>query len=162
MHRIVMTTLATMALAWPVSAQGLRDYGFTDGWNIMVDPDLGNGCLIQRIVGPDSVVRIGYDANGDRGYVSVFDKGWGQVKDGQNYPVTFDLDGEVFEATATGFHLGNVPGAGLFFTDRNFVDAIAQRRVMGISGQNGKVMDIDLTGSANALKHARECQAAQK
>lgn len=145
----------------PASAQELKDFGFTDGWNIMIDPQLGNGCLIQRVVSENSVVRIGYDAAGNRGYVTVFDRKWGQIRDGDSYPVTFDLDGETFEATAKGFHLGKVPGAGIFFSDRDFVHAIAKRRVMRISGQNGKVMDIDLTGSANALRHARECQAAQ-
>ena len=29
------------------AAQDLRDFGFTEGWNIMVDPQMGNGCLIS-------------------------------------------------------------------------------------------------------------------
>lgn len=41
------------------AAQDLRDFGFTEGWNIMVDPQMGNGCLIQRAVSENSVVRIG-------------------------------------------------------------------------------------------------------
>ena len=143
------------------AAQDLRDFGFTEGWNIMVDPQMGNGCLIQRIVSENSVVRIGYDATNTRGYVTVFDRKWGQIRSGQTYPVRFDLDGQSYEATATGFQLGNVPGAGIFFTDRAFLDDIAKKRVMSIYGQNGHVMDINLHGSANALKHARDCQAQQ-
>ncbi|MEX0287235.1 MAG: hypothetical protein AB3N23_21725 [Paracoccaceae bacterium] len=156
-----LITTALLALGSTASAQELKDFGFTAGWQILIDPALGNGCLIQQAFSPDSVVRLGYDAVGDRGYITVFDRNWGQIKDGESYPVTFDLDGERFEATAKGFYLGKVPGAGIFFTDRSFVDAIAQRKVMSIYGQNGKVTDIDLRGSANALKHARECQAAQ-
>ncbi len=164
--RILRQSLIACALsltlsAAPAVAQGLKDFGFTDGWNIMIDPALGNGCLIQRVVSQDSVVRIGYDAAGNRGYVTVFDRKWGQIKDGESYPVTFDLDGETFQATAKGFYLNKIPGAGIFFKDRSFVEAIAKRKVMSISGQQGKVMDIDLTGSANALKHARDCQAQQ-
>ncbi len=157
----VLAGVAGTGLPGGAVAQDLRDFGFTEGWNIMIDPQLGNGCLIQKVVSKDSVVRIGYDATGNRGYVTVFDRKWGQIRSGESYPVKFDLDGQTFEATAKGFHLGNVPGAGIFFTDRNFVDAIAQRKVMTIYGQNGKVMDINLHGSANALRHARECQAQQ-
>lgn len=125
------------------AAQDLRDFGFTEGWNIMVDPQMGNGCLIQRVVSENSVVRIGYDATNARGYVTVFDRKWGQIRDGKTYPVRFDLDGQGYDATATGCHPGNVPGAGIFFADRAFPD------------------DTNLHGSANALKRARDCQARQ-
>ena len=142
------------------TAQGLIDKGFVAGWNVMVDPDMGNGCLIQTIYEDYSVVRIGFDAQNNRGYFVVFNKAWGDIKKGATYDITFDLDGEKFNAKATGFVLNKVPGAGVFFNDRNFVQAIAQRKVMTVYGQTGqKVMAIDLKGSNKAIEYARKCQA---
>jgi len=142
-------------------AQDLIDKGFVAGWNVMVDPQMGNGCLIQNIYEDLSVVRIGYDAEHNRGYFVVFNKAWGQIDKGKTYDMTFDLDGQTFDAKATGFYLGKVPGAGVFFDDRSFVEAIAKHKVMTVFGQAGaKVMAIDLTGSGKAIEYARKCQAA--
>lgn len=144
------------------SAQALIDKGFVSGWNVMVDPAFGNGCLIQTVFQDLSVVRIGYDATGNRGYFAVFHKGWGDIETGMTYDITFDLDGQKYDAVATGFVQDRVPGAGVFFTDRDFIHSIAQKRVMTVYNQAGeKVIAIDLKGSAKALDYARKCQAAQ-
>ncbi|MCV2889667.1 hypothetical protein [Ruegeria aquimaris] len=53
-------------------------------------------------------------------------------------------------------------GATVFFTDREFVHAIAQRKVMTVYGVSGQqVMAIDLKGTAKALEYARTCQKEQ-
>ncbi|MCE8512357.1 hypothetical protein KBY24_04935 [Ruegeria pomeroyi] len=161
MTRILAFVLAavTATAAW---SQELIDKGFVHGWNLMVDPALGNGCLIQTVYEDLSVVRLGYDRTGNRGYFTVFNKNWGAIEDGGSYPITFDLDGERFEATAIGANKGKVRGATVFFTDREFVHAIAQRKVMTVYGAEGQeVMAIDLKGTSKALEYARECQKAQ-
>lgn len=161
MIRILALALAaaTATAAW---SQELIDKGFVHGWNLMVDPALGNGCLIQTVYQDLSIVRLGYDASGNRGYFTVYNKAWGEIENSKSYPVTFDLDGEKFEATAIGAKQGKVRGATVFFTDREFVHAIAQRKVMTVYGVDGQqVMAIDLKGTAKALEYARECQKEQ-
>lgn len=155
-------TLAMMMTAATASAQALIDKGFVHGWNLMVDPAFGNGCLIQNVYQDQSVVRLGYDALQNRGYFVVFNKAWGAIKEEQKYDITFDLDGEKFNEVATGFYLDKVPGAGVFFKDREFVHAIAQKKHMIVYNEAGEqVMAIDLKGSAKALEYARECQKEQ-
>jgi hypothetical protein len=143
-------------------AQGLIDKGFVAGWNVMVDPAFGNGCLIQTIFADYSVVRLGFDATNNRGYFVVFNKAWGKIEAGGKYNITFDLDGQRFDAVATGFYLGKVPGAGVFFQDRDFVYAIAKKQGMTVYDAAGEVvMAIDLTGSNKAIEYARKCQKQQ-
>jgi len=161
LRRISLLTAATAILFSSVAAlaQGLIDKGFVAGWNVMVDPAFGNGCLIQSVFEDNTVFRLGYDAENDRGYFVVFHKGWGNIKKGETYNITFDLDGETFNATATGFYLDKVPGAGVFFEDRNFVTAIAQKSGMTVYNQAGeKVIAFDLKGSNKAIEYARKCQ----
>lgn len=163
MKRLFATALTCLTLSAPLAlAQDLIDKGFVHGWNLMVDPALGNGCLIQTVYQDLSVVRLGYDGLNNRGYFTVFNKNWGDIKQGQSYPVTFDLDGKKFDATAIGANSGKVRGATVFFTDRSFVNSIAQRKVMTVYGTTGQqVMAIDLKGTDKALEYARECQKEQ-
>jgi hypothetical protein len=148
--------------AQAVPAQGLIDKGFVAGWNVMVDPAFGNGCLIETVYQDLTVLRIGYDNTGNRGYFVLFHKKWGQIEKGRQYDITFDLDGERFDAVATGFRQNGVPGAGVFFTDREFIHAIARKNVLTVYNPAGeKLIAVDLKGSAKALDYARKCQAQQ-
>lgn len=145
--------------ASPAQAQDLIDRGFVHGWNLMVDPSFGNGCLIQTVYEDLSVVRLGYDVANNRGYFVVFNQAWGDIETGKQYAIAFELDGKRFDATATGLKQGRAPGAVVFFTDRNFVHAIAEKQHMTVFGQSGQtVMRIDLSGTAKALEYARSCQ----
>ncbi|WP_037315047.1 hypothetical protein [Ruegeria halocynthiae] len=158
MTRHLALTFATFT-ATASFAQDLIDKGFVEGWNIMMDPALGNGCLIQTVYQDLSVVRIGYDALDNRGYFAVYNKAWGQIEQGKSYPIRFELDGKSFDATAIGFNQRDVPGATVFFTDRSFVTAIAQNKTMTVYNPAGEVvMAIDLKGTAKALDYARDCQ----
>lgn len=158
-----MLAAALVALSTaPAQAQGLIDKGFVHGWNLMVDPAMGNGCLIQTVFSDLSVVRLGFDATNNRGYFVVFNKAWGDIEPGKKYNITFDLDGQKFNGVATGFRQNKIPGAGVFFDDRNFVYAIAQKKGMTVYNEAGEpVMSIDLKGSGKAIEYARECQKQQ-
>jgi hypothetical protein len=143
-------------------SQDLIDKGFVHGWNLLVDPSFGNGCLIQTVYQDLSVVRLGYDAQNQQGYFAVYNKAWGDVKKGETYNIRFDLDGQSFDAVATGIQTGKVPGGIVFFKDREFIHAIAQKQGMTVYGQTGQqVMAIDLSGTAKALEYARKCQDEQ-
>ncbi|MTH98710.1 hypothetical protein [Roseibium sp. RKSG952] len=157
-NRLFALTFAAFTATSALS-QELIDKGFVEGWNIMMDPALGNGCLIQTIYQDLSVVRLGYDALDNRGYFTVYNKAWGDIEPGQSYPIRFELDGKSFDATAIGFKQDRVPGATVFFTDRSFVNAIAQNKTMTVFNPAGeRVMAIDLKGTAKALDYARDCQ----
>ncbi len=158
MTRLLALTFAAFTATAALS-QELVDRGFVEGWNVMMDPALGNGCLIQTVYQDLSVVRLGYDALDNRGYFTVFNTAWGEIEPGQSYPIRFELDGKSFDATAIGFKQDRVPGATVFFTDRDFVAAIAQNKTMTVYNPAGEtVMAIDLKGTAKALEYARECQ----
>ena len=159
--RLLALTFATFTATAALS-QDLVDKGFVEGWNIMMDPALGNGCLIQTVYQDLSVVRLGYDALDNRGYFAVYNKAWGDIKQGESYPIRFELDGKSYDATAIGFNERDAPGATVFFTDLNFVAAIAQNKTMTVYNPAGEVvMAIDLKGTAKALDYARECQSGE-
>ncbi|MFC6689107.1 hypothetical protein [Jhaorihella thermophila] len=90
----VLALALAVAMADRTRAQQLIDKGFVHGWNLMVDPAFGNGCLIQTVYEDHSVARLGFDALEKRGYFAVYNMAWGDIEVGRNYDVTFDLGGQ--------------------------------------------------------------------
>ncbi len=150
--------LAAATGAAPAMAQELKQWGSSDYWDVMVDPSLGNGCLIQSEFSDGSIVRIGFDRNEGAGYVLAFNDAWGDIQEGEWYPVMFDLDGQEYEAEARGMYLEGMPGADILFDNQDFLFDIAQKYTMTLYTEEGEVMSIDLTGSYKALEAAIVCQ----
>ncbi|MCP9482446.1 hypothetical protein NNA36_10775 [Shimia sp. CNT1-13L.2] len=146
--------LPTFALA-----QQLEQWGTAGGWDVMIDPSMGDGCLIQAEYTDGSVVRIGFDRNVGEGYVTAFNMEWGDIIEGEQYGILFDLDGAEYDAVATGIYLNDVPGADIYFDNVEFFMDIANRYTMTIYNENGYVTAIDLGGTQIGLEAVLECQA---
>ncbi|GAB5388220.1 MAG: hypothetical protein Alpg2KO_11880 [Alphaproteobacteria bacterium] len=157
---LAATALFTAALSLPAtaSAQSLEQWGHVAGWDVMIDPSLGDGCLIQAEYQDGSLVRIGFDRTEGMGYVTAFNADWGDIEEGATYDITFDLDGEGYEGEATGIYLNGVPGADIYFDEPDFLFDIAKKYTMTLSNDNGPVMAIDLEGTYKGLEAAIECQ----
>jgi hypothetical protein len=161
-----MLRRATLALAIALAsssaqAQDLIPWGSSDYWDVLIDPTLGNGCLIQSEFEDGSVVRIGLDRTTGYGYVTAFNEGWAGIEAGKLYPVEFALDREVFDAEAKGIYLNNVPGADIEFDNVDFFMGIARRQTMTMYHEGVEVLSIDLTGTMLGLEAVLECQDEQ-
>ena len=152
---------AGLALTTPLAAQELASWDQVAGWDVMVDPSLGNGCLIQAAYQDASVVRIGFDQINESGYITAFNENWGDIVEGEAYDILFDLDGQTYEGVAHGLYLADVPGADIYFDSPDFLWDIAARQTMTLFNDSGEVMAIDLTGTMVALDAALTCQEQQ-
>lgn len=142
-------------------AQELVYWDEVGGWEILVDPTLGNGCLIQAEFTNDVLVRVGFDRDEGGGYVTAFHENWGDIVEGEAYDILFDLDGQTYEGVAHGLYLADVPGADIYFDSPDFLWDIAARQTMTLFNDSGEVMAIDLTGTMVALDAALTCQEQQ-
>ena len=161
MRALLSAVLLLSTSAAPVLAQDLEKWGASDYWDVMIDPTLGNGCLIQSEFDDGSVVRIGLDRNKGVGYVTAFNDNWGDIEAGKLYPISFDLDNQSFEGEARGIYLNGVPGADIEFDNVDFFMSIAERQTMVMYHDNHEVMAIDLTGTMAGLAAVLECQDEQ-
>lgn len=153
--------LAALCAAGTAGAQSLEPWGASDYWDVMIDPTLGNGCLIQGAFEDGSVVRIGLDRRTNTGYVTAFNDAWGDIAEGTVYPISFSLDGESFEGEARGMYLEGMPGADVVFDNVDFFMSIAQRQTMTMYHDGAEVMSIDLTGTMAGLEAVLACQDEQ-
>lgn len=145
----------------PALAQDLIPWGASDYWDVLIDPSLGNGCLIQSAFDDGSVVRIGLDRLTGFGYVTAFNDAWDGVAEGAVYPVQFTLDRERFDGEATGIFLEDMPGVDIEFDSVDFFLGIARRQTMTLFQGGQEVMSIDLTGTMRGLEAVLECQDEQ-
>ena len=159
--RMTALALALSLTGGLAQAQELIPWGESDYWKVMIDPTLGNGCLIQGEFADGSVVRIGLDRTTGSGYVTFFNEAWDDVVDGEVYPVSFALDGEQFEGQAKGMHLNGVPGADIGFDNVDFFMSIAQRQTMTMYEDGEEALSIDLTGTGAGLEAVLKCQDEQ-
>lgn len=159
--RLLLSALAFTVFTVPATAQNLVKWGEAGGWDVLVDPSVGNGCLIASEFEDGSVVRVGIDAEKDEGYVMAFNAAWGDIVEGETYPISFDLDGEEYEGEALGVWLDNTPGIEIAFDSEEFIMDLALKNTMTLSHDGEVVMAIDLSGSFAGLEQAIACQEAQ-
>lgn len=158
--RIAAAVVAAL-VSGPALAQDLVSVGQVGVWEILVDPTVGNGCLINAAFEDGSDVRIGFDAAGGGGYLLAMNDAWQGIEEGTTYPIQMDVDGQVYNGEATGVYINDMPGADIPFDSVDFLMDIAMKHTLTLSNENGPVMAIDLTDSAAALEQAIACQENQ-
>ena len=92
------------------------------------------------------------------GYVTAFNYNWGDIVEGETYPVLFDLDGQEYNGEATGMYLNGVPGADILFDNPDFLWDMAAKYTLTLYNENGEVMAIDLGGTMSGLDAVMQCQ----
>jgi len=158
---ITAALIAGSVWSTAAAAQDLVTWGSSDYWDVLIDPSLGDGCLIQSEFQDGSLVRIGLDRITGFGYVTVFNTAWGDIKDGAIYPIDFTLDGDPYKGEAKGLYLNDVPGADIEFDSIDFFMSIAQRQTMTMYHDGAEVLSIDLTGTMAGLDAVLTCQDEQ-
>lgn len=158
---LTAAVLSSSLIAGAAHAQELIPWGNSDYWDVVIDPSLGNGCLIQSAFDNGSIVRIGFDQTRGSGYLTAFNLAWGGIEEGTAYEIAFSLDDADYAGVATGVYLSEVPGAEIFFDNPDFLFDIAASYAMTIYAGDAQVMTINLSGSYQALEAALQCQSEQ-
>lgn len=162
MRKMTMAAMVFAAgVAGPVAAQDLVSVGQVGVWEILVDPTIGNGCLINAVFEDGSDVRIGFDPSGGSGYLLAMNEAWQGIEEGTSYPIQMDVDGQIYDGEAVGLYIDDMPGADIAFDSADFLLDVATRQTLTLINESGPVMSIDLTDSAAALEQAIACQENQ-
>jgi len=163
MHLFAWSTLAVAFLIVPCEAATTK-YGAAAGWNIYVDDSMGPGCVLMKD-NPDgeTQAQIGIDATtAPRGYLALYTKTPTKITPGEKISVDFDVDGQKFTGEAKGQQMQGYEGAFVPFNNLDFIYDLAKKKKLTITAKGRKTVEIDLTGTNDAFKALRECQAAQK
>lgn len=157
----VAASAALIAATGAVKAQDLVTYDTVGVWDVLVDPTIGNGCLINAVFEDGSDVRIGFSPDTGNGYLLAMNSGWDGVEDDVIYPISMDVDGSVYEGEGKGIHIDGMPGVDIEFDSADFLLDVATKQTLTLSNESGPVMSIDLTDTLMALDAAIACQEQQ-
>jgi len=139
----------------------LRPWGQSGDWSILVDPNVGNGCLIQKDFDEGFRMRLGYVPDRQGGFFALLSEEWGHVEPGNTGVIRFISDQDKFAGEAEGIEDGTMRGGWAFFNNPEFTEELTRRQFITVLGPRGGELTIDLTGSARAIQEARRCQTEQ-
>ncbi|TXR46325.1 hypothetical protein FVA77_25665 [Phyllobacterium endophyticum] len=165
MHLFAWTALAIAAFSLPsTAAETVKKYGSAAGWDIYAKDSTGPGCLIMRDnADGETQVQIGIDATAaPRGYLALYSKNPTKITPGENISVVFDIDGERYAGVAKGQEMQGYEGAFVPFNNLDFIYDLAKKKTLTITSKRHRTIVVNLTGTDDAFKALRECQASQK
>lgn len=118
-------------------------------------------CYARRVFQDGSEVQIGFDPSQEGGFFAVYNAAWTHIIEGEKGIVQFDFGTEKFAGDAFGKYLDGVPGGYVFFNNPAFSEAFARRNTVQVSGSNGAIFEMNLSGTSKAVSAVRKCQEAQ-
>ena len=158
-----LTAIAALAITAGTAAiaEEYSTWGEAGGWTILVDPDTGNGCLMQKHFDDGTLVQIGIVPTRKGGFFAAYNPEWTDIEDGATGTVKFDFpdirfSGEVV-VVANEEHFGGYA----FFDNPKVPLEFAKRNKMTIIGELGRTIEISLAGTAKAIQAVKACQAEQ-
>jgi hypothetical protein len=147
-----------MALA----ADGLTDWGQSGDWSVLIDPDEGNGCLIQKDFSDGIRIRFGNLPLQSGGFFAALSRDWSDLEIGTTGTVKFLMDDAKFAGEVQTIEEDGWYGGSAFFNNPELFTAMAKRRSVTVIGPRGRTFEVDLAGSSKAIDVMQECQKEQK
>ncbi|HKU95010.1 MAG TPA: hypothetical protein VJR58_07030 [Vineibacter sp.] len=151
--------MLAFGMAPAVRAKDTIDWKELDGWRIVVDRSLKDGCFMLWIGERGTIVRIGF--NDDRRlYWMLGHSNWKSLERGKRYRISVNFDGaSPFNGDMTGFQLGDTM---LLFVaiDRAFLEQFMRSHSMDVAFGDRPVASIKLRGSYAAGEEMLYCQAS--
>ena len=145
-------TLIQVLLMAPLAVSAEEVWQTVGDWSIMVSTNNSSRCFASRTLDDGSEVQMGTEPTLDGGYFAIYNAEWTHIEDGQSGTVEFDFGTSRFGGEMMGKVQNGMPGGYAFFNNPAFVQAIARSQTAKITGSQGNVFELDLTGTAKAIR----------
>lgn len=142
----------------PTSGDTLVRYADVEGWTVYKNQTRGD-CLIVSDF-DTGAVQMGVTNDASYiGYLGIFTKYDIGIEDGKQSPIFISIDGRLYEGVATGIsnHIQGGYSGGYIETTPMFLRDVAKRYKMVVFPDTAGAFVVDLSGTFNAMKKAREC-----
>ncbi|MGA9252239.1 MAG: hypothetical protein WBV78_14575 [Roseobacter sp.] len=153
--------LFAIVSANPLKAEDRQYWGAAGDWAILIDEEVGDGCLMQKDFANGIRVEFGYVPDLNGGFFSAVSADWKSVDAGSRGIVKFITDQAKFAGEAEMIEVDGRYGGRAFFNNPNLTTEMAARRSITVIGPEGGTFDVDLTGTSRAISMLKECQSVQ-
>ena len=132
----------------PALAAGDSCAGKVAGWDILIDPTLGNGCFIYTVYDGGTVLRLGFSPDDDEAYLMVGNTKWGSIEHGKDYDIELKMDRDApWYATATGFDFDGLPMLMAETDDLDFLVDFMKKNSLQVTYKKQVVASLSLKGN---------------
>jgi hypothetical protein len=134
-------------------------WGKVSGWDVMIDPTLGNGCFIYTLYDAGTELRLGFDPDNGEAYMMVGNAKWGSIEEGKDYDIEVKMDRDSpWLATATGANMGGLPILWASTDEPNFLVDFAKKKGLQVIYQGKTIASLNLSGTYAAVSEMLKCQ----
>ncbi|MCB5410121.1 hypothetical protein [Pseudogemmobacter faecipullorum] len=127
------------------------------GWSVYRDASMGNGCYMMTSFEDGSIVQLGHDASEDITFLTLFSTDWTALENDKVYPITFDLDGQVWTADGHAVSDAEIGGILVQIEDEDFIVDLALKNTLTMSYEGEEVVALDLAGTNDAVQATIAC-----
>ncbi|WP_204114230.1 hypothetical protein [Shimia biformata] len=142
-------------------AESREDWRTSGPWQIIVDPAVGRGCLMETVMADGTKVRVGVLPQEDGGYIAALNRDWTGIEPNKSGIARFDFGRDLFEGETRSVIEGDWRGGSAFFNNPEFLENFEQGRALTIAGSGGIQFEISLTGTRRAVAEVLKCQEEQ-
>lgn len=136
-------------------------WGRSDSWTIQIDPEVGNGCYMEKTFEDGTLVQIGFVPDREGGFFAAYNPAWTSLEDRVTGTLRFDFGATLFGGEYIGVVTKTHYGGYAFFNNPKFVTELGKRNEVTISGSNGSALNLSLKGTSKAINAVRSCDAEQ-
>ncbi|MCA1366672.1 hypothetical protein I6F15_04530 [Bradyrhizobium sp. BRP14] len=161
MKRASVFLFGSLICASPAFAQDSVPWSTVDGWNIFMDPTMGNACYVTTAYELGTILRLGfYFSQESKGiFLALGDSRWKSLEPGKDYPIQIQFDGNpVWNATARAVDFSGTNYLFVSTTDTNFATEFSRKLAMRVTFNGREVAALRLKGSARAINEMLRCQ----
>jgi len=146
-----------------IHAQTVHEkWGEAGDWEILIDPDVGNGCYMERTMEDGTLVQVGYVPDRNGGFFAAYNAAWTGLEDGAEGTVRFDFETSLFEGGYVSSVKSGMSGGYAYFNNPEFIKEFGKRNEVSITGEKGNTFAFKLTGTMKAINAMRNCDAEQQ
>lgn len=160
-HSAIMPLVVFALSAGPLIAEPLEPWGTSGDWTILVDPDAGHGCLMEKVYDGEIRIRFGGVPSEKGAFVSAANKNWVNVAVGTRGTVKLIFDDSRFSGDVDFVEDGDWKGFYAFFNNPEVVTDIALRKTMKAVFSEDLEFEVGLSGTAMAVEALEKCQHEQ-
>lgn len=152
-------SLAATSIAPAMAASDAIRWGKVQGWDVMIDPTLGNGCFVYTTYDGGTALRLGFSPDDGEAYLMVGNLKWGSIEHGKTYPIEFKMDRDApWRATATGVDFDGLPLLMVSTDEPDFLIDFAKKNSLQVTYRGTIVATLSLRGTYAAISEMINCQ----
>ncbi|QEW20012.1 hypothetical protein LA6_002205 [Marinibacterium anthonyi] len=158
-----MTAAAALlaVVATTASAQDMEAWKTVGDWNITIDANAGNGCVMSKEYDNGILLQFGLLPLRDGGFFAAYNKDWTFIEEGKDAPVSFLFEGIEFTGGSEGYITGPWYGGFAFTNNPALVYEFAKKKQMTVTAGDNPPVTLSLDGTLAATEELVACQNAQ-